>query len=212
MGRLSSRDRSLAHTAGLSTDAVESRNFSLAPVAHEQLFLTSSLPLVPDPGMLTSSSTVYWVYIGYTQKELIIDSIQAVQTVAAGGTVTGAFALGSSDSAPDGQPKAITCTHVASGSMVDDFVGGSVPAMRGTLGTLGWSVSPCTHLWAGCRFGGAGTQPTLLGLALDLSKGRISSGLAVSPLAVGTDYQTAVPAFDVTGAATVPTLRLKLRG
>ena len=211
MGRLSSRDRKLAHTAGQNVNTIEHRNFSLAPVAVEQVFLISTLPL-ETTGLLTSSNTAYWVYLGFTEKEIVVDKIEAVQTVAAGGTVTGAFALGSSTTPPDGASKAITCTHLASGSMVDDFVGGAVPAMRGTLGTLGWTVSPCTHLWAGCRFGGAGTQPTLLGLSLDLLKGRISSGLAVSPLAVGTVYQTAVPALNVTNTPLVPTLRLKLRG
>ena len=214
MGRLSSRDRKLAHTAGMNVNTIEHRNFAPFSSASSQLFLQSPLPVTPTTGILLVSEVAYWTYLGYTQKTLVVDAIKGIQTVAAvaGGTPQAELALATTPSAPNGTGQSLTVTNVVTYSGLEDLTAGGLPAIRGTTSTsLGWTVSPCTHLWAGMR-AEMGTNPTMLGVAMDLGAGFAqATALAASPLAVGTTYAGTIVFTSVENTATHPLLRCTIR-
>src|SRR3954463_14904518 len=123
MGKLSSRDRKLAHIAGENVSNIENGQFATLSASASQTILSGPLPVVPTTGFLTVSGTVYWSYIGYTQKTLVVDYVRFIQTAAAVGTQAAEVYLASSTSAPDGTAKSLTVLYA--NATLDDLVTGT---------------------------------------------------------------------------------------
>jgi len=215
MGKLSSRDRKLAHLAGENVSNIENRNFELAAVNASQLILQGPLPIVPTTGITALSQRVCWSYIGYTQKTLVADYIQFIQTgtLAAGAQVV-ELGLATSTSAPTTIDLSMSLTVVAVASALPDLTTGTTTngLVRQNTTALGYSVSPATHLWLAYRSQFATTQPTYLAVNMDLSVGFVRSTLTVtSPLTVGTTYSASGYSQAITTAAIAPLLRLQIR-
>jgi hypothetical protein len=213
MGKLSSRDRKLAHIAGENVSNIENGQFSTISASAAQTILQGPLQIVPTTGFLTIATTIYWSYIGYTQKSLVVDYVRAVQTAAAVGTQVGEIYLATSTSAPDGTAKSLTVRY-ANGTL-DNMVTGTYTngLVKGNATAAGFSVSPCTHLWAAARFAftTGPTQPTLLGVALDLSTGNVQATTSVSPAVVGTAYTGTLYTQGIAATAIAPLLKVYVK-
>lgn len=209
MGKLSSRDRKLAHQAGQNVSNIENANFALASTAPVQTYIFGLLPIVPTTGIISLTGIVNLSYVGYTQKTITVDYIEFVQTALAAGAQVGEVGLASTTSAPNGSSKDFTVLAVA--GALPDLTTGTVTngLIRRNTNALAATITPCVHLWAFTRFAMATTQPTLLGVCLDLSMGNIQSVAGhSSPVVVGETLTGGVIPAQSTGAtATFPFLR-----
>ena len=215
MGKLSSRDRKLAHRDGQNVSNIENRQFATFSTSASQTILQGPLPVVATTGITSTAQRISWSYIGYTQKSLVVDYVQFIQmgAVPAGAQVA-ELGLATSTSAPDGTAKTLTC--IASTGVLPDLTVGTFPSTLGiarqNTNALAYTVSPCTHLWAAIRTEFAGTQPTYLAVNLDLSVGFVQTTATVtSPLAVGTSYTGALYAMTVAATGLHPYLRLQIK-
>jgi hypothetical protein len=213
MGKLSSRDRKLAHIAGENVSNIENGQFSTISTSAAQTILQGPLQVVPTTGFTTIATTIYWSYIGYTQKSLVVDYVKFIQTTAAVGTQVAEVYLASTTSAPDGTAKSLTVKY-ANGTL--DSLTATTAAtgvVRGNATAAAFSVSPCTHLWAGARFAltGSPTQPVLLGVGLDLSTGNIQATTSASPAVVGTAYTGTLYTQVIAATALAPLLRVVVK-
>jgi len=215
MGRLSSRDRKLAHLAGENVSNIENRYFSLASVNADQTVLGPPAPLtlVPTTGITATAQRVCWQYIGYTQKSLLVDYVQFIQTgTAAGGAQVAELGLATSTSAPDGTAKTLTVTAVT--ASLPDLTTGTLTngLVRQNSTAAGWTVSPATHLWACARFNMATTQPTYVATATDWQIGLIQFTASIATaITVGTSYTGALFTATLGTGGLNPYLRLVAR-
>jgi hypothetical protein len=214
MGRLSSRDRKLAHLAGQNVSNIENRQFATLSASASQTILQGPLPVVPTTGFQTISGTVYWTYIGYTQKQLVVDYVRFIQTAAAVGTQAAEVYLATTPDAPDGTAKTLTVTYV--NATLDNLVTGTYTAglVKGNATAAAFAISPATHLWAAARFAftTTPTQPVILGHNLDLSVGYVQATTAIAgPMVVG-DVKTGVLYTQAIAAtALAPMLRVVVK-
>jgi len=214
MGKLSSRDRKLAHSAGQNVSNIENGNFELFAASASQTILQGPLPVVPTTGFQTISGTVYWTYLGYTQKQLVVDYVRFIQTAAAVGTQAAEIYLATSPDAPDGTAKTLTVKYV--NATLDNLVTGTYTngLVKGNATAAAYTVSPATHLWAAARFAfsGSPTQPVVLGVNLDLSAGFVQATTAIAgPMAVG-DVKTGVLFTQgIAATALAPFLRVQVK-
>ena len=211
MGKLSSRDRLLAHQDGQNVSNVENRQFETLSTHASQLILQGPLPIVPTTGFPATAQGARFSYIGYTQKDLVVDYVQFIQTGAlAAGTQVIEVGLATTTSAPDGNAQ--TFTVVAVTGNLPDLTTGTMPLLRQNTTAFAYAVSPGIHLWAAMRCNFATTQPTTLGVSQDLSMGMIQRTASVAtPLTVGTSYLGAPYAQTVTAGAFHPYLRLQIK-
>ena len=214
MGRLSLRDRKLAYAAGENPSHLESDAFALSGVSANQTVLAAAPPVLSVP--LTSygilSQRIYWNYIGYTQKTLVVDYVQFIQQNLAVGAQVAEVALATTASAPDGTAKTFTCVAVA--DTLPDLTTGTVTngLVRQNVTAGGWIVSPATHLWAAARFQMATTQPGVCGVGTDLQTGTLqSTASVVVPMVIGTSYAGALFAATTGSTQVSPLLRLVVR-
>jgi len=214
MGKLSSRDRKLAHLAGENVSNIENRQFATLAASASQLILQGPLQVVPTTGFQTVTQVVYWSYIGYTQKSLVVDYVRFIQTAAAVGTQAAEVYLATTPDAPDGTAKTLTVKYV--NNTLDNLVTGTYTngLVKGNATAAAFGVSPATHLWAGARFAftTTPTQPAILGVGLDLSVGYIQTTAAVTAaMAVG-DVKTGVLYTQgIAAAALAPFLRVQVK-
>jgi len=205
MGKLSSRDRKLAHVAGQNVSNVENRNFAPMSVALGQGLLAAPLQVTPTTGIVATAQTVYWCYVGCTQKTVTVDYVKFCQTVVAAGTTQVAqIALASTTSGPDGSAKTFTVLKVD--NTLDDLKAttAATGVVRGNTTAMDFKVSPCTHLWVAARFDmtTAPTQPAILGCALDLGRGFIQTTASVtSPMVAGDSKVGVVPTVAIATTA-----------
>jgi len=214
MGKLSSRDRVLAHAAGESVNNIESRQFAMLSANASQTILQGPTPIVATNGFVGIPQQCRWSYIGYTQKRLVVDYVQFIQTGAVPvGTQVAELGLATTTDAPDGNPQ--TFTVVAVTNQLPDLTVGTFPSTVGiprqNTTAFGYVVSPCTHLWAAMRFNFSTTQPTALGVNRDLSAGAIQRTTSVPPMVVGASYTGLVYAQSITLSAIHPYLRLQVK-
>lgn len=215
MGRLSLRDRKLAYAAGENPSNIENDAFSLTALSVNQAVIGPPSPLVVNfgAGLVVLTQRVYWVYVGYTQKTLVADYVQLIQTgtVAAGAQVC-EVGLASAPSAPDGTAKTLTVLAVA--DSLPDLTTGVLTTglLRQNVTAMGFTVTPCVHLWLACRFQMATTQPAFTALTGDWQIGQIQTTSSIATaLAVGTSYTGVVPPASVSAAPGIhPYLRLVL--
>lgn len=214
MGKMNSRDRKLAHIAGENVSNIENRNFELFATSPAQTLLQGPLPIVPATGMLMISGTIYWSYIGYTQKQLVVDYVKFVQTVAAAGdNQVAEIGLASTTDAPAGAAQTMTVLY-ANGTL-DDIKTGTYTngLIKGNASAAAYTVSPCTHLWACARFAMSGTptQPTLLGVNLDLSRGNVLVTTGQTALSAGQTRTGALLTQGIDAAAIHPWLQVQVK-
>ena len=214
MGKLSTRDRKLAHIAGKNVTNIEDHQFATLSVSASQTFLQGPLRVQGQTGFGATARRISWLYIGYTQKAIVVDYVQFIQTGAIPvGTQVGEVALGTTTSAPDGTNKTITC--VAATDVLPDLTIGSFPSLSGivrqNITALAFTVSPATHLWAACRFDFTTQQPTCLGAASDLSGGWAQLTNNSSPITAGTSYLGTVPSLVISAGGAYPALRLQVK-
>lgn len=214
MGKLSSRDRKLVHRAGENVSNIENGNFALAGVSWSQVVLQGPQRLVASTGFLTTTGTVYWHYIGYTQKELVVDYVKFVQTAAAAGTQAAEVYLASSPEAPDGTAKSLTVLF--KDATLDNLITGGFTngLVKGNATAAAFTVSPAVHLWAAGRFAftATPTQPAILGSNLDLSIGFVQSTASVASAMVVGDVKTgALVAIDKGAVAIAPAFRIHVK-
>jgi len=214
MGKLSSRDRKLAHLAGENVSNIENRQFATLSASASQIFMQGPLQVVPTSGFLTTTQVVYWAYIGMTQKILTVDYIRFIQTAAAVGTQAAEVYLATTPDAPDGTAKTLTVKYV--NATLDNLVTGTYTngLVKGNATAAEFSVLPATHLWAAVRFAftSTPTQPVVLGVNLDLSTGSILTTAAqTTAMAVG-DTKTGAMLTQGIGASVIhPFLRLQVK-
>lgn len=214
MGKLISRDRKLAHLAGQNVSNIENRQFATFATSAAQTILQGPLQVVPTTGMLTISGTVYWSYIGYTQKSLVVDYIRFIQTAAGAGTQAAEVYLATTTDAPDNTAKTLTVQYV--NATLDNLITGTYTngLVKGNATAAAFSVTPATHLWAAARFAftSTPTQPTLLGVGLDLSTGNVLTTTSVaSAMAVGDTKTGALLTQGIAATAIHPLLRLVVK-
>jgi hypothetical protein len=214
MGKLSSRDRKLAHLAGKNVSNIENRQFETFAASASQTFVQGPLPVVPTTGFQTISQTVYWSYIGYTQKSLVVDYIRFIQTAAAVGTQAAEVYLATTTDAPDNTAKTLTVRYV--NATLDNLVTGTYTdgLVKGNATAAAFGVSPATHLWAAARFAftTTPTQPVILGVGLDLSSGSILTTASVtSAMAVGDTKTGALITQGIAATAIHPFFRLQVK-
>lgn len=205
MGKLTSRARKLAHLAGQNVSVVENHNFAPIATSTSQSILTVPLQVTPTTGILATAQTVYWCYVGCTQQRVTVDYVKFTQyTAAVGTTQTAQVALASTPAGPDGTAKTFTVLTV--NNTLSDLTAttAATGVVRGNTTAMGYTVSPCTHLWVAGWFNMSGTptQPAILGCALDMGRGFIQTTAAVSTAMVAGDVKTGtVPAVAIATTA-----------
>lgn len=214
MGKLSARDRKLAHAAGENVSNVENGYFQLRPVALSQTVLQTRAQTAPPGTRATIVNQVYFTYHGYTQKELIVDYVQFVQTdITTSGTQVAELGLATTPESADGTAKLFTIV-AATGNLPNLAAGVNANGvLRQNSLPLGATISPCTHLWTcfRCNMSG-GTQPTVLTLNLDLSTGRTQiANSHTAPLAVGEQITGSLLPQSITQTGSIPLLRAIVR-
>lgn len=210
MGKLNSRDRKLAHLAGQNVSNIENRQFATLGTSPNQTLLPGPLAVVPTTGFQTISGTIYWTYIGYTQKTLVVDYVKTVATAAGTGAQTAEIGLASTDAAPAGDAKTLTVLY-ANGTL-DTFVTGTYTngLVKGNTTAAGFTVSPCVHLWACARFALASSQPALIGVSLDISRGYVLATVTQAALAAGQSRTGALITQGIAATAIAPFLQIQV--
>jgi len=152
---------------------------------------------------LTISGTAYYVYIGRAAQDLTVKFVEFHITTAGAGTDTKEVGLFSTPSAPN--KSAQTLTKIAATGTVDS--GTTTGAKRNTA-SFAQAVPAGTHLWAAFRGALATTQITALGLANDMSQGRILTTTGGGALTGVTTAAGTIPA--IATATVAPALRVTL--
>ena len=174
---------------------------------------TFSSGLTATAGMVATSQTAYFLYIGNTLSAMTIAYIEAYLTAYASGTQTSLeVGLFSSPSAPCKASQVLT--ELAYTSSFDSLISPSgLGIKRSTY--LGAAIPAGTHLWVGWRSQFATTQPTFWGVR-DFASGIVlvqpSSATFAATGVSGTYPSPSVPSAGTTSTPSTvcPDMRLTL--
>lgn len=162
--------------SGSLASGTDARFMSGVEPSHCQRVWKSVLGNSASP-LLLVSGTAYFVYVGRVVKALTPKYIEFHVTTAGAGTQTAEVALYSTSSAPN--KSAQTLSLITGTGTVDDLTG---TGMKRNTTAFSTSIAANTHLWAGIRTAMGTTQPTIVGLANDMSQGHIMSLSGASAL------------------------------
>jgi hypothetical protein len=132
-------------------------------------------------GLLLVSGAGYFVYLGRLSRVTTVRWVVFYVTVAGGGAQTAEVGYFSSAAAPSGNANTTLTTIAATGSVTSLTSTGQ----KSNSTDLNTSVAAGTHLWVGMRTAMAVTQPTIMGLYLDLLSSRVTSAAAPGALTAG---------------------------
>jgi hypothetical protein len=168
------------------------RNILMSPVARAAV-----------GSAITISDTGYFVYIGKSPSGLFTTAfVEFHVTTAGAGAQTADVGIFSSPKAPD--KTAQTLSKRLTASTVDSLTSTGVKRNTGNFAS---AFTQPGHFWVGLRTAMATTQPTLAGLAGDMSQGHVLEKAACGAFAsLGATFSTSLPALG-TGIV-APDLRL----
>ena len=162
--------RQIAHALGFKADTLANSQFNLTPpaVSHGDAVLDSLLQKIA--GTTTTGATAYFVYLGKTNKKILANKVIFNVTTGGASTQVGEVGLFSTTSAPNGAAQ--TLTKLMATGTLDDLTGTGI---LGNTTAFATDVAAGVHLWAGYRVDMASTEPTVVGVTGDNSRGRILS-------------------------------------
>jgi len=158
----------------------------------QKVFTSNLLQLTT--GLVLTSGTAYFVYLGYTTKALTGAFVQFRIVTAGVGTQTGEVGFFSTPNAPSKAGQ--TLTKIAATGTLNSL---TTTGVSSNTTTMAAAISAGTHLWAGIRTAMGTTQPSLNALTLDNSVGSIlitaaSGALTASSTFVGSLIPQAITA------------------
>ncbi len=168
-----------------------------------QLVLKSDLNRVAIGTFLCISGTAYYVYVGRVVRAVTALFVEFHVTTAGAGAQTAEVGLFTTADPPDKAGQSLT-KLVATGT-VDSL---TTTGVKRNTSSFAQPIPANTHLWAVLRTAMATTQPTVAGLAGDMSQGHINTTTGGGAL---TGLSTATGTLPALGTATVcPDLRVTL--
>jgi hypothetical protein len=160
---------------------IEGLGFNVYATATSDRLLTSSesgwtqrilMPPLAHHGTIHTfvmiSGTAYYVYVGRVATAITPKFVEFYVTGNGAGAQTAEVGLYSTPTSPS--KAAQTLTRIAASGTVDSLTSSGVKRNTTAFAT---AVSAGTHLWAAMRTAMATTQPTLGGIASDLSQGSV---------------------------------------
>jgi len=181
--------------SGTSPDAGNSQQRIFHPAA----------PFITSTSFLTVTNTAYWCYIGYLPLGMVLNFVECWNQAAGSGTQTAEMAIASTPSAPNRAGQTLTVLAVT-GSL-DSFGAGTSGTVRRNSSGLAYALTANTHIWAGCRFAMATTQPNLAACVWDWSDGTLLQ-TATPGVLTTTTYSGTVPGL---GSGLAPAIQPYLR-
>ncbi len=137
-----------------------------------------------SPYLTTTSTFVlitgvaYWVYVGRMEQAVTVAFVEFHVPTLGAGAQTAEVAVASSPLAPNKANQ--TLTKIGATGTVDTL--SATTGVKRNTSTLAQAVAAGTHLWVGIRTAMATTQPTCVGLSIDMNQGALLSTAAAGVL------------------------------
>jgi hypothetical protein len=157
-------------------------------VSPDQRIFRTKLPK-GDSAFINTSGTAYWIFVGRTNRDLVIKFVEFNVNVIGVGAQTAEIGLFSTPSPPNKTNQSLT-KLVATGT-VDSL---TTTGMKRNTAAFATVIPAYTNLWAGLRIAMATTQCDITSMGRDLSEGAILTLAASGVLTGAGPFAGVIPA------------------